>query len=253
VITLQTFALNVRRIVVPLRSVMTVSTDGPTSMTLSGRLATRRWLALWGVAGALLATLAIGALASPAHAATSGNDFIVGSDLADQIHGLAGNDQIWGWGGNDTLWGDDGDDALIGVYGDDTLLGGPGRDHINGQDGNDWMRGDDGDDALYGGNGNDSLGGGPGNDIVHGENGDDTVGVIGAAGQDLLVGDAGNDTIVADGDAATWAESDTIICGEGEFDQPSSTDYDTAYVTRGSDVFAYGSAQAAGCENVVYR
>ena len=53
-------------------------------------------------------------------------------DLADVLHGNAGNDLILGGGGNDYLFGDRGDDILNGGAGADTFVftGGGGSDVV---------------------------------------------------------------------------------------------------------------------------
>jgi Ca2+-binding RTX toxin-like protein len=82
--------------------------------------------------------------------ATVGDDFIAGTNLSEQLNGLAGDDSLYGFGGNDIV------------------DGGVGADNIDGGDGNDTLIGGVGDDYLYGGVGEDVLDGGTGNDQLHG-------------------------------------------------------------------------------------
>jgi Ca2+-binding RTX toxin-like protein len=59
---------------------------------------------------------------------TSGNDYILGTAVADTIDGQSGNDTIFGLDGNDSLMGWIGDDSISGGAGADTLHGGSGND-----------------------------------------------------------------------------------------------------------------------------
>ena len=81
----------------------------------------------------------------------SGNDSIIGSNVANYITGGAGND-----------W-------LVGLRGKDTLTGEAGNDNIYGGNDDDFLSGDDGNDFLSGGLGQDTLLGGAGNDILDGD------------------------------------------------------------------------------------
>ncbi|MEM4284839.1 MAG: calcium-binding protein [Candidatus Nitrosocaldus sp.] len=172
---------------------------------------------------------------------TSGNDFIVGSNVRDIINGRGGDDFIVGLDGNDDLSGDaiegtnasdtikGGDDIICGNAGDDSLVGDiifgydgndtitGGNDTLEGGDGNDWLIGDsifggNGDDTITGGN--DTLEGGDGNDgligdDIFGGNGDDTI----TGGNDTLEGGDGNDGLYGDGISGD-AGNDTITGGD---------------------------------------
>lgn len=83
-----------------------------------------------------------------------GNDRIdaVGMNLSCTIHGGAGNDFIIGSGVADVLFGEDGNDRLFGKYGNDTLYGGDGNDLLFGNQGTDALYGQAGDDFLDDGN-----------------------------------------------------------------------------------------------------
>ncbi len=76
----------------------------------------------------------------------SGNDRLIGNDVANRLIGGSGNDVLDGRSGADTLIGDAGADNLDGGFGDDFLSGG---------EGNDWLSGGAGSDALHGGDGSD--------------------------------------------------------------------------------------------------
>lgn len=58
----------------------------------------------------------------------SGNDTILGNQVANELRGGAGNDSISGAAGNDSLFGDAGNDTLTGGTGADTMQGGAGND-----------------------------------------------------------------------------------------------------------------------------
>jgi hypothetical protein len=78
----------------------------------------------------------------------SGDDLAIGGQLADTIHGEAGNDVLIGAGGNDSLFGARGNDWIDGGSGNDTIYGGRDNDTIIGGAGNDVMNGDYGDDVF---------------------------------------------------------------------------------------------------------
>lgn len=148
--------------------------------------------------------------------ALSGNDTLVGSNLADALAGFDGNDSVNGNGGNDTLYGNVGKDTIIGGAGQDYIDGGEGSDtasyvsarsgvvanladrsantndasgdyyvsveHLIGTNYGDRLYGDAAANGLSGGNGNDSIVGAGGNDAIYG-----------AAGADRLWGQTGAD------------------------------------------------------------
>lgn len=181
-----------------------------------------------------------------------GNDLpnnILGSVLADQIYGYAGNDTldgntgangdvIYGGGDNDrlflstttnnsalgaTAFGENGNDTVSGsiykdlIYGDlgaDSLLGSSESDTIAGTN----QAGDTGDagDNIRGEAGNDILYGNTGNDQLQGGLGNDTI--YGGQNEDNLVGDGGNDRLFGDlgNDALRGlAGSDIMTGGSG--------------------------------------
>ncbi|NIJ20310.1 Ca2+-binding RTX toxin-like protein [Sphingomonas naasensis] len=83
------------------------------------------------------------------------DDTLFGNNIANVLHGGAGNDTLYGDDGNDSLYGDGGRDTLIGGSGADLLFGGGDIDSLTGGDGNDRLNGGAGLDILTGGAGND--------------------------------------------------------------------------------------------------
>ncbi len=75
---------------------------------------------------------------------------VIGSSLADFIHGNAAENNLRGGDGDDLIWG------------------AGGNDYIFGNNGNDWVWGAEGDDSLHGDHGSDVLTGGAGNDVLVG-------------------------------------------------------------------------------------
>jgi Ca2+-binding RTX toxin-like protein len=172
-----------------------------------------------GYVTSALLLVALGALASPAQAATpkcngknativgtgspitgtAGDDVIVGTDADETINGLAGNDTICGRGGADTISGGENDDTIFGEDGNDPLLtGNNGNDTVNGGDGNDVLSDlltETGDDTYSGEAGNDLIVDLTGANVAHGGPGADEIAVTGRA-----YGDAGDDPAVGAAD-----------------------------------------------------
>jgi len=117
--------------------------------------------------------------------AASGNDTVLGSQLADTISVSAGDDWVDAGAG---------DDWVADLVGHDTLLGGSGNDYV------------------FGAGGNDRVDGGAGDDYVTGNSGDDTV--SGGAGNDTLVGSAGYDQLAESGDV-DFTLTNTRLTGLG--------------------------------------
>ena len=131
-----------------------------------------------------------------------GADTIIGSAVADGLHGYGGDDVIRGGDGTNYLRGDEGADSILGGAGFDDIHGNMGADTASGGLGDDWvvggkdndlLAGDGGADLVYGNMGDDTCVGGDGNDIVRGGQANDTI--SGGAGNDFLSGDRGDDTI----------------------------------------------------------
>jgi len=78
------------------------------------------------------------------------NDFVVGSELVNELRGRNGDDMLFGMGGNDRLFGDGGNDTLEGGAGEDWLYGGNGDDVLRGGAAYDVMIGGDGFDVFDG-------------------------------------------------------------------------------------------------------
>ena len=127
----------------------------------------------------------------------SGNDLLIGSELADTLNGSNGNDTLLGLGADDSLIGGNNNDVLIGGADNDQLTGGSGNDTLSGEGGNDTCLGGDGADKISGGDDNDNVNGQAGNDSLTGDAGDDYV--FGGAGVDTLSGGDGNDMIKGQG------------------------------------------------------
>ncbi|CAG0981070.1 Serralysin [Rhizobiaceae bacterium] len=142
-------------------------------------------------------------------AAGTGNDTVVGDNLANGLFGLEGTDTILGRDGNDILGGDDGNDHLYGGLGADEHNGGLGLDFARYDDanyGNLTIRLDNsalnvgaaavGDtyfliECLVAGVGNDTVVGDNLANRLFGQGGTDTI--IGRDGNDILDGGIGND------------------------------------------------------------
>jgi Ca2+-binding RTX toxin-like protein len=140
---------------------------------------------------------------------TVGNDFLLGSALANELHGLGGNDVLNGAGGNDRLFGGLGGDTLYGGTGNDEVVGGQGTDTVFGDGGNDLLFGDErrfcSGPAMA-----------PCMTDAQCPSGETCVAPAGCAGlpgscNDTVNGGAGNDVI----DARDDFQADTYTCGAG--------------------------------------
>ncbi len=85
----------------------------------------------------------------------TGNDSVVGANVAEILQGFTGVDNIFGGGGIDFINGNQGDDTVNGGDGFDIVRGGRDNDLILGEAGDDWLSGDRGSDTLTGGLGAD--------------------------------------------------------------------------------------------------
>lgn len=176
---------------------------------------------------------------------TPNNNYIVDTNLDDQIYGFDGNDRIDLSGGNDYVEGGAGNDTVYGgrsgnkvvflgagqdtfdghknnssarVYGgddNDSIMGTKGNDSLYGDDGDDWLNGWFGNDLLLGGRGADNLHGNDGNDTLTGGDGNDYLG--GGDGDDRLRGGRGVDELSGD-DHSLRAQpgADRFIFDDGE-------------------------------------
>jgi Ca2+-binding RTX toxin-like protein len=68
---------------------------------------------------------------------TTGDDVLIGTNLADRINGGDGDDDIYGGGGADILWGGSGNDYIDSGTGADYIGGGAGDDTMLGREGAD--------------------------------------------------------------------------------------------------------------------
>ncbi len=158
--------------------------------------------------------------------AGSGNDTIIGNELANVLHGNDGNDFIDGGIGDDVLYGGAGDDVLMGSFGVNQLWGGEGNDtasyagrsgvvhadlsagygmvnymladtydsieNLTAGLGRATLIGDGGANRLTGGASSDLLYGGDGNDVLIG-------GGVNAGTPNQLWGQGGSDTASYEG------------------------------------------------------
>jgi hypothetical protein len=177
---------------------------------------------------AVTAAAALAVLPASAMAATiiggPGNEFLRGTNAADQIDGNAGNDRIVGRNGDDHLVGGPGNDRVFGGRGNDNISGVQGNDLLNGNAGDDTISGDannTGDltsfDRIYGAAGNDTLRGGDSRDHIFGGTGNDTS--FGENGRDIMAGGTGDDVQDGGNGDDTFrtrdGEVDRITCGPG--------------------------------------
>ncbi|MCB1504801.1 MAG: M10 family metallopeptidase C-terminal domain-containing protein [Hyphomicrobiaceae bacterium] len=146
----------------------------------------------------------------------SGDDGLIGNDLANTLVGGGGADHYVGNGGNDTIYVDAADlaqgigyewldagggtDTVIYAAGTGTTylaLKNTGVEVVRANRANDVIDGRDSANGLklYGNLGNDYLAGSSYKDLLYGQGDDDTF--VATAGNDRIYGDSGNDTYVA--------------------------------------------------------
>jgi len=201
---------------------------------------------------------------------SAGNDFLTGTELADEIDGLGGNDVLVGLGGANKLFGGLGSDVILGgqqgqLFGDQNsdsigqrdfifaenqhkaILGGGGDDVIFGSAKDDSIEDGWGSDIVFGGDGNDRLvsAQSPFDDDVNyldGGNGDDQlIGVgmmIGGRGDDSVTGSGLDDTLIGgrgrDFVGGFLGDHDTIV-----YHSPSEGKDRVAGFETGNDVFQF--------------
>jgi Ca2+-binding RTX toxin-like protein len=175
----------------------------------------------------------------------TGNNVLIGNDLANILTGYAGNDQLIGGGGDDTLNGGSGNDTLSGGDGNDYLSGGAGADTIDGGAGTAnsvsfggttgvnvnletgvGLGGDAQGDtyvniqAVYGTSFDDVITGDAqanwifaydGNNVIDGKGGNDSI--VTGSGNDIIIGGAGNNSINGGAgiDTASYVSSATAV------------------------------------------
>jgi Ca2+-binding RTX toxin-like protein len=173
---------------------------------------------------------------------TSGNDFIVGGDLADTIEGLGGDDVLNGGAGADSILAGDGNDTVVGAQDDLKLDGGNQTDTLqiasNFNDvSNDQIVNFENVTLTSGGltvtladqtenlnitgfaTGGSTITAGSGNDTISGGTGNDRL--TGGAGNDSLFGGTGNDVFIVNGTADISAGE--VYNGGGDLDTLSVT------------------------------
>lgn len=173
----------------------------------------------------------------------AGDDVLVGSSVANVLHGAAGNDRLDGAGDNDTLIGGEGNDTLDGGLGNNTasyqtstvsvkvtlettqaqntlaagtdtllniqnLLGGSGNDSLIGNAQANLLNGSSGNDSLLGGAGSDSLRGGAGTDTLAGGTGGDTYQFQRGHQMDVI---SENDTTAGATDVLSFMQSNVSV------------------------------------------
>jgi Ca2+-binding RTX toxin-like protein len=200
-----------------------------------------------------------------------GNVELKGTNLADQMYGLAGDDELVGFDGDDLLEGGQGADVLWGQYGLDTASyqgsaagvevrlidsyfagGDAAGDRLYSIEG---VRGSAFADTLYGDAQRNVLHGGGGADSLHGFEGDDTV--YGEGGNDLIGGGAGSDRLDG-GDGDDWmtgGDGDDVLEGGAGIDTVSFvTNYNATVAADLASGTAYGSSigsdRLSGFENL---
>ena len=153
---------------------------------------------------------------------------VSGTELFDELPGLAGNDSILGLVGPDVLMGNMGNDTLLGGEGTDTAYGGLNDDVVDGDGDSDVLFGNEGADTVFGGAGS--------NTIVGGQDSADGANSITAGAQnDRIWGNGGNDTIAAgDGPNLVFGGfgDDSVLTGSGN---------DTIWGNEGNDTMAGGA------------
>lgn len=95
-----------------------------------------------------------------------GNDDMMASEVAGEMHGGAGSDRLFGFTANDWLVGGADADQLHGEGGDDVLAGGVGNDFLTAGAGNDLLDGGAGNDYMVTGEGMDRVAFSEGDDVV---------------------------------------------------------------------------------------
>jgi serralysin len=210
----------------------------------------------------------------------SGDDTLIGNDVANILAGGDGNDKLTGGAGSDALVGNGGSDRMTGGTGHDLYsvsssgdrvieLGNQGTDTVRssisfnlithvenlvltgtadtdgrGNSGANSLTGNSGDNLLNGGAGNDRIDGGAGNDRIYGSD-----------GRDVLIGGAGKDEFLFN-TAPGSANVDDILDFSRADDQIMLARY--AFTKAGPNgvlnpaAFRVGTAAADASDRIVY-
>lgn len=207
----------------------------------------------------------------------SGDDLIIGNDVANSLKGGAGNDTLMGGFGNDVMDGGSGIDTVDYTYSDanftvhlsssvdDPVTGatqghatigngnefllnienvemGGGNDNVTGSSQANRLDGGAGNDTLFGLGENDSLYGGDGHDSLSGGANDDRL--EGGDGNDTLSGGSGRDLLfgLAGADSLYGdAGEDTLYGGIGSDLLRGGTSNDELYGQDGNDTLEGGN------------
>jgi Ca2+-binding RTX toxin-like protein len=206
----------------------------------------------------------------------SGNDLIIGNDVANSLNGSAGNDTLKGEAGNDSLNGGVGADTMLGGAGNDSYVVDNASDRVyetttvggtTNAGGTDTIRSSVSytlgsfverlvltGSAAINGTGNalaNSLTGNAAANMLNGGSGNDTL--VGAAGDDKLTGGAGSDRFVFNSklgsDIVTDFLTGTDMLG---FSQAALKIGDGDTVVEGATVRALPGGFSASSELVIF-
>jgi Ca2+-binding RTX toxin-like protein len=242
----------------------------PRHRTIYGGIFVSRttWLTRIGVA--LFTTIAVGAVGTPAFAASTGTASVSGTKIAFKAGSKQTNSVTFSRSGRTITINDrvkiKAGKGCKAVKGDKTKVrcttkknptqitahlgdkndaldntttlkfygyGGSGDDKLFGGNGTDRLVGDSGNDRIWGNAGNDSLDGGSGNDTIDAGSGNDKV--YGSTGTNKLLGASGNDTLYG------GTGTDTIDGGSGNDKIHGNTGANKLYGGSGND-YVYGGS-----------
>ncbi len=212
--------------------------------------------------------------------AGSGDDTLIGNDVANVLTGGDGDDKLTGGAGADTLIGNGGNDRMTGGTGNDTYsvssggdkvieLANQGTDTVRSAIGFDLVahtenlvltgsadvagRGTNAANSLAGNSGDNLLNGLAGNDAINGGAGNDRL--YGAEGKDVLTGGAGKDgfvfhTALGSGNVDDILDfsraDDTIFLSRAVFAKAGAAG------TLSAAAFRAGTAAADASDRIVY-
>jgi Ca2+-binding RTX toxin-like protein len=170
-----------------------------------------------------------------------GADFISGGFGDDYLVGGVGADTILGNQDNDTILGNHDGDLLVGGQGNDVVVGGQNSDVLLGNEGNDFLFGNENDDTIFGGQGADTVIGGQGNDFIYGNEGNDIL--FGNEGADRFIfgGVTGIDVILD----FNFGQGDRISLQGQSFTLSSASDGDALLLFVGGSLELNGIARTA--------
>jgi hypothetical protein len=136
------------------------NTDGIVNIVLSAATKPAGANLTWNSGQIAVTDFTTGSVAPGANDGEAGEDSLdininnvvggTGDDYIDASLATGVKHVLYGMSGNDTLIGSDLADTLYGGWGNDTLKGGKGQDLLFGGDGNDTLQGGAGSDVIYG-------------------------------------------------------------------------------------------------------